>query len=520
MGRARLAAMARNEARLPDRRASNVRLASLFAALLALIACSLLLQARWLTQLADAQRGEARRILGVAAERMARDVTEDLARFNAWLARDPDERGIAEARFEGWAAEIVALEPGEEPPPLAGPWLRTVPSTPGGAVRLVVLDPERLQSELFPARVRAAFGEDALERLRVTVVATAGSVPPLYDSVRGAPPAGPPDASAGLHLEASRWVSFFADGSGASTPVEAPIFLSGTRAAPPAPYRIEVRHRAGSLDAALLQARRRNLWIGAGILVALVASAALLWVGEQRARRLAEKELAFVAGVSHELRTPLTVIRTAASNLRTGIVAGPERVREYGALIEQEATRVGASVERVLRFGAAEEPAVRERVELRELAGGAVERARLLADRRRFTLELDVPPDTAVLGDRAALVSLVANLLENAIQYGPDGQTIRLQARAQAGEVALSVADQGPGLAPGEHARVFEPFFRGSAARRANVAGSGLGLALVARIARAHGGRVEVGGGGDSEGGAPGGAVFTLHLPRAGREGS
>ena len=79
------------------------------------------------------------------------------------------------------------------------------------------------------------------------------------------------------------------------------------------------------------------------------------------------------------------MIRSASSNLHQGIVADAARVREYGALIEREARRVGESVERVLRFRAEEAPLSRERVELRSVADEAVERAGLLADRRRFS---------------------------------------------------------------------------------------------------------------------------------------
>lgn len=512
--------MPRTELRSSRRRPAGVRLVLGFALLLLLIASSLLLQARWLRQLTEAQRGEARRLLGVAAERMAEDVEAELTRFAESLAPGSHASAEETQRTADWAAEILPLEPGVDPSLVEGPSLHVGGEEPGAPERLVVLDLDRLRAGLFEPRARVAFGDDAFASLRVTIVATKADGALLYDSAREPVPAGPPEATAELHLETSRWTSFFSlepGGGFSSRPVQAPLFVSLPGGAepdriepPPAPYRIEVRHRDGSLDEALAQAQRRNLWIGAGILLALVGSAILLWVGEQRARRLTEKELAFVAGVSHELRTPLAVIRTAASNLRTGVVGADERVREYGALIEREATRVGESVERVLRFGADEEDGPRERIELTELVQEAVQRVELLRDRRRFSIEADVPAGKTVLADRAALVSALLNLLENAVKYGPDGQTIRLRARTVDGEHRLEVTDEGPGLAPGERERVFEPFFRGSAARGGDVVGSGLGLALVARIARAHGGRVEVG-----EVRSGGGAVFTLSLPRA-----
>jgi signal transduction histidine kinase len=77
-----------------------------------------------------------------------------------------------------------------------------------------------------------------------------------------------------------------------------------------------VRHRAGSLDAAVARARRRNLAVTAGVLLLMAASVSTLIRFTRRAQRLAELQMEFVAGVSHELRTPLTVIHTAAYNLR------------------------------------------------------------------------------------------------------------------------------------------------------------------------------------------------------------
>ena len=105
-------------------------------------------------------------------------------------------------------------------------------------------------------------------------------------------------------------------------------------------WRAAVRHRDGPIDAVVARAQERNLAVGFGILGLLGASVALLIVSAQRSRRLAQQQLAFVAGVSHELRTPVAVIATSAANLADGVVHDPEQVKRYGIVIQKEARRL------------------------------------------------------------------------------------------------------------------------------------------------------------------------------------
>ena len=95
-------------------------------------------------------------------------------------------------------------------------------------------------------------------------------------------------------------------------------------------WTLMVRHRSGSLEKLVEQARRRNLALSAGLLLLIVATVATLVRFSRQAQRLAELQINFVAGVSHELRTPLTVIRTAAYNLRGRMAERPEHVERYG----------------------------------------------------------------------------------------------------------------------------------------------------------------------------------------------
>ena len=477
--------------------------------LVPLLGVLLVLQARWLEELAAAQHEVTSRMLETAAVRMAKECQATLSEIEESVLAGRVERDPVAAAL---VAEVVALEDREDPPTDRPAF---VVRDREGTRRLVVLDQQRLETALFPALARSALGPDGLETYVVTVASVSGAAPPLYRShAATVAEAELPDASAALRLVPDRWRVLFGDSDNRWTEVAAPVWVSDGKAlgAPvpaPAPWRIELRHRAGSLEVALARARLHNLLLSGGLLALVVAGLALLWRVEQRARRLAEKELALVAGVSHELKTPLTVVRTAASNLGRGVVKDPAQVADYGQLIEREATRVSALVERVLRSASTEAPLVLEDVDLEAVIDEAVERCQPWRDRKRFEVAVEVAADARrVRADGAALVSALHNLIENAVKYGGDGQTIRVDVRRGA-DIVVEVADDGPGVAAEDRAHLFEPFYRGAVARGGNTPGSGLGLGVARAIAVAHGGRLELLA---TDSGARG-ATFALHLP-------
>jgi two-component system sensor histidine kinase KdpD len=125
-------------------------------------------------------------------------------------------------------------------------------------------------------------------------------------------------------------------------------------------------------------------------------------------------------------------------------------------------------------------------------------------------VRLDLPADLPLVNiDPAGIEQVLANLLDNAVEYTPPGSPLEIKARATEREVVVEVADQGPGLPPGTERRVFEKFFR--AAQGQGRRGIGLGLAISRGIIEAHGGRI-------SAANRPsGGAVFTFTLPRNGQ---
>jgi signal transduction histidine kinase len=278
-------------------------------------------------------------------------------------------------------------------------------------------------------------------------------------------------------------------------------------------WRLAVKHRAGSLEAAVAAARTRNLAISSGILLLLATAIALIVVSARRADRLARQQIEFVAAVSHELRTPVSVIGAAAGNLADGVVGEPARVKKYGATIQTEARRLAETVERVLQLAgiaagrAAASPSV---VASHALIHDALTASRHDIDAAGVTVEVALPDALpAVRGDALALRSALQNLIGNAVKYSGDARWIRVSAATAGRAVRFTVEDRGLGIAAADLAHIFEPFYRGREAVSRQIQGSGLGLHLVARIAQAHGGSVMV----DSEPGR--GSRFTLELPAA-----
>jgi signal transduction histidine kinase len=251
------------------------------------------------------------------------------------------------------------------------------------------------------------------------------------------------------------------------------------------------------------------------MLALLAASAVLVVVSAQRARRLADRQIEFVAGVSHELRTPIAVICSAGENLADGVVADAERVRQYGRVVRDEGRRLAEMVEQVLDFAGTYSGRRRwrlEEVSVAELLAECAESATPALREASLVIESRVDPGLPrVRADRAALARAVQNLLQNAICHGGEGGWIGLRARLSRErgrtEVKITVEDHGPGVPATEVGHLFEPFFRGALALARQVRGSGLGLSLVKRIVEAHGGTVGV----ETEAGR--GSAFTIALP-------
>jgi signal transduction histidine kinase len=304
------------------------------------------------------------------------------------------------------------------------------------------------------------------------------------------------------------------DGGAAAAPVQ-----TGRVRVPKTGWQLVLQHASGSLDAAVSQARRRNLWLSFGILGILGAGLVLVMVNARRSAQLAAQQMDFVATVSHELRTPLAVIRSAAQNLSAGVAATPDKTRRYGELIEDEGRRLTEMVEQVLEYARVRGDTPLQavaRLDVAALVQEAAESVRPLCESAGVAIEVSGVDGRlpAVNGDETALRRVLHNLLANALKHAAGGRwigiTVRERAVRRRTEVAIDVSDRGEGIDADEAGRIFEPFYRGRKAIDGQVPGNGLGLSLARRVAEAHGGGITVKS-------VPGeGSTFTLHLPVAG----
>ena len=226
----------------------------------------------------------------------------------------------------------------------------------------------------------------------------------------------------------------------------------------------------------------------------------------------------FVSNISHELKTPVGALALLAETLSTehDLVV----VNRLARRVEVEAKRVERVVNDLIdltRLQSEEDP-VREPVAVHLIVAQAAERVRNQAQDKEMTINFGEPPTRLwVLGDRRQLVSAVYNLLENAVKYSPAGSLIEVRGRPgrvddtgeRAGEVEISVRDEGVGIPQRDHERIFERFYRVESTRRAASGGTGLGLSIVHNVVANHHGSVDV----DSEEGL--GSTFTLRLPAA-----
>jgi two-component system OmpR family sensor kinase len=218
----------------------------------------------------------------------------------------------------------------------------------------------------------------------------------------------------------------------------------------------------------------------------------------------------FIADASHELRTPLASIRGYAELFRMGAAREPEEVEKAMRRIEDESARMGVLVEDLLMLARLDEVADAPYVEvdLPTVVREAVDDGRASAPDRKITTRID--GQATAVGDGDQLRQVLGNLLRNAFVHTPGGTPIEVTLARDGDEVRLEVRDHGPGLPTSDAEALFERFWRSEGGRERGKGGAGLGLAIVAAIVDAHGGRVRAGNAPD------GGATFVVTLPGAG----
>lgn len=281
-------------------------------------------------------------------------------------------------------------------------------------------------------------------------------------------------------------------------------------------WELIARHREGSLEAAVVALRRRNLAISFGILLLLAGSMALIVASARRMQWLARLQLDFVTRVTHELKTPLAVICSAGDNLADGIATARQQVQQYGELIRNQGWKLTSMVEQILQFariqnGRGSRYSLRP-LRVEEVAEAALAQAQPTIAAGGFSVEKRFATNLpTVNADPAALSQAIQNLIQNAVKYSGESRWLGLRigtARGKHGtEVEIVIEDRGIGIDPADLTHIFDPFYRGRAAKAAEIHGTGLGLFMVREAVVAMGGKIR------AESTAGRGSAFTIFFP-------
>jgi two-component system phosphate regulon sensor histidine kinase PhoR len=223
---------------------------------------------------------------------------------------------------------------------------------------------------------------------------------------------------------------------------------------------------------------------------------------------LASMKSDFVSAVTHELKTPLSSIRLVSETLARGRFRDQDKIGEYAALLFNEVTRLTRTVDNLLaisRVRDVERFYTFETVDPGTLLEDALSSFQSQLKELAFDVKVDIPaPLPSVKVDRAAIILVLENILDNAIRHSNGTRHLGISAASSGTQVHVRVADKGPGIPAWEIPHIFEKFYRG---RHAGSGGSGLGLAIVQRIMKDHHGEVRL------QNAVNGGTIAEIVLP-------
>ena len=219
----------------------------------------------------------------------------------------------------------------------------------------------------------------------------------------------------------------------------------------------------------------------------------------------------FVVQVTHALRTPLTNIRAYAETLTSGVIDDPKAIADCYNVITKETRRLSRLIEDILSVSQMEVGCIQLElgdVDLRALLTDTVRDLRGLADEKDMDLQLVLPPKMDLVhADRDKLAVVLTNLIGNSLKYTPAGGSVIVGCQVKAEQAVITVKDNGIGIDPRDHVRVFEKFQRSEDPDVQNETGSGIGLFTAREIVRRHGGDIDL----ISKKGE--GATFVVRLP-------
>ena len=246
-----------------------------------------------------------------------------------------------------------------------------------------------------------------------------------------------------------------------------------------------------------------------------IASFVLLYRNMLKQQRLAELKNEFISNITHELKTPIATVGVAIEALRNfNAIDDPRRTREYLDISQNELQRLNLLVDKVLKLSMFEKKEVElkyEAVNLKEVVDEVLASMRLQIEKFHAQVTVRNEGDTTLQADRLHLLSVVFNLLDNALKYSKDRPEIKIEIKEEDQHVVFRMTDNGIGIPLEYREKVFEKFFRVPHGDTHNAKGYGLGLSYAAHVIRKHKGSIEL------KPGVETGADFLIILPKDAR---
>ena len=228
--------------------------------------------------------------------------------------------------------------------------------------------------------------------------------------------------------------------------------------------------------------------------------------------RLADIKNEFISNITHELKTPIATVSVAIEALRSfNASLDAQRTKEYLDISANELQRLSLLVDKVLKLSMFEKKEIElryETLDMKDLVAEVTSSMRLQFEKHHAEVTVEASEDTVLEGDRLHLVSVIFNLLDNALKYSPGQPRIQVSIRNHNDQLLLSVSDTGIGIPAEYQGKIFEKFFRVPTGNLHNAKGYGLGLSYVAHVINRHHGSIRV----ESEEGK--GSKFLITLPR------
>ena len=238
----------------------------------------------------------------------------------------------------------------------------------------------------------------------------------------------------------------------------------------------------------------------------------LLYRNLLRQRRLADIKNEFISNITHELKTPIATVSVAIEALRSfNANLNPERTKEYLDISANELQRLSLLVDKVLKLSMFEKREIDlkyEQLDMKDMVKEVTSSMRLQFEKHGAEVDVHAQGDTTLEGDRLHLVSVIFNLLDNALKYSAAKPKINIGICNSNNKLALTVADAGIGIPNEYQAKIFEKFFRVPTGNLHNAKGYGLGLSYVAHVIRRHNGTIKV------ESVEGDGSKFIISLPK------